>query len=179
MDLIIAKNTMFQDVENIHHATNLARLALDSEFPLHKKASSDYIAYLGRQFVIPKACTIMVLIYLRKMRAAGSALTTEEKFSALTLCVALMVAFKLTSFAKTITGHFAHVSGFPLKKLNDYEILFLQAHAWNVHITPEEFAETCAQLELAERAEELRKRRFESCLARCVKRLRIEAADSA
>jgi hypothetical protein len=171
MDLVDAENNMSEDVENIKNASILALQAIDQEFPLRKKTSSEYVRFLRRNVVIPEACTIMVLIYLRRMRAAGSAMTTEEPFTVLTLCVGLMVAFKYHAGKKFTTGLFAHASGLPLKRLNACESLFMDAHAWNVHITPEEFAETCAQLE---RAEEHRKWRNECGLARCVQRLREE-----
>lgn len=176
MDLVDAENNMAEDVENIKYASILALQAIDREFPLRKKTSSEYVRFLRRNVVIPEACTIMVLIYLRRMRAAGSAMTTEEPFTSLKLCVALMVVVKYHVGGKFTTGLFAHASGLPLKMLNACEILFLQAHAWNVHITPEEFADTCAQLE---HAEELRKCLRNECgLARCVQRLREKVGEA-
>jgi hypothetical protein len=165
MDLVDAENNMLGAVENIKYASILALQAIDREFPLRKKTSSEYVSFLRRNVVIPEACTIMVLIYLRRMRAV-------EPLTSLTLCVALMVAVKYHVMKRFSTGLFAHASGLALKKLKDCESLFLVAHEWNMHITPEEFAETCAQLE---HAEELRKCLRNECgLARCVQRLREE-----
>ena len=171
MDLVDAKETMSQDVENIEYASILALQALDQEFPLRKKASSQYLGYLGRNIVIPESCTIMVLIYLRRLRAAGSALTVEENFTTLTLCVTLMMAYKFIYGCAKTNKSFARVSGITLKKLNACEILFLQAQVWNVFITPEEFSEACVQLE---HAQELRRWRNECGIANCVQRLRQE-----
>ena len=173
---------MSQDVENIEYASILALQALDQEFPLRKKASSEYLGYLDRRIVIPESCTVMVLIYLRRLRAAGSALTVEENFTSLTLCVTLMMAYKFICGRSKTNKSFARVSGITLTKLDACEILFLQEQAWNVFITPEEFSEACAQLE---RVQQVRMWRIEDGLACTVQRFRqekkrrIEALDSA
>ena len=171
MDLIDAEYTMLRNVRNLFHSTKLARNALDLEFPLDTNTPSVHILNWGHKMTIPPACTIMALIYLRVLRAADSALTKRDNFAAVTLCVALMVAYKMVLCSTKTLKHFAIISGIPQEELKACEILFMQARVWNVFITPAQFAGTCEQLE---HGEQLRMWRMEAGLTQCVQRLRLQ-----
>jgi hypothetical protein len=171
MDLIDAEYTMCRNVRNIEHSTQLACDALDLEFPLDTNTPSVHILNWDCKMTIPPACTIMALIYLRVLRAADSALTKRENFTAVTLCVALMVAYKMVLCSTKTLKYFALISGIPQEELKACEILFMQARAWNVFITPAQFAGACEQLE---HGEQLRMWRMEAGLTQCVQRLRLQ-----
>ena len=171
MDLINAQYTMRQNERNIFYATRLARDALDLEFPLDTNTPSVHVLNWGRKLNMPPACTIMALIYLRVLRAADSALTKRDNFTAVTLCVALMVAYKMAFGSTKTLKYFSLISGIHQEELKACEILFMKAHAWDVNITKEQFASASEQLE---HAEQLRNWRMECGLTQCVERLRLE-----